>query len=281
MEMVIQFLRARYPKQFQFDQRLGIFQNKILGSSFNIRKIDPWAFLLENVPEDFLITMKNEKTGLYELRAGIACSALGWNIATKIGKPLHEIHKIVPDYREKMSFSMDKCVWPQLNVIPCSYIYDRYFSRMKTDSPIQRGSWGLEVGQPLFVLPNDPHFELRQKQDPNLPVDDLYLRVDWQTLRRLPKSQAIVFNYKALFTHMSNFRTEPFIPKLVAKVLKEGNPNIKEYKGTLHVEHKALPLLEEWAEEQEENGMVPRNWQVRTLDEDPFFPGWQKKWSLS
>ena len=152
---------------------------------------------------------------------------------------------------------------------------------MKTDSPIQRGSWGLEVGQPLFMQPDDPHFAFRQKQDPDLPISNLHLRVDWQILRRLPKSQAIVFNYKALFTPMSEFRTEPYIPKLVAKVLKEGNPNIMEYKGTFHVVHKVLPLLEKWAREQEENGIVPRNWQVRTLDEDPFFPGWQKKWSLS
>lgn len=127
MEMVIQFLCARYPKQFQFDQRLAIFQNRILGNSFNIRKIDPWVFLLENIPEDFLITMKNEKTGLYELRAGIACSALGWNIATKIGKPLHEIHKIVPDYKEKMSFSMDKCVLPQGKAMPYSNLITDIF----------------------------------------------------------------------------------------------------------------------------------------------------------
>lgn len=279
--MVIQFLCARYPKQFQFDRRSGIFQNRILGNSFNIRKINPWVFLLENVPEDFLITMKNEKTGLYEMRAGIACSALGWNVATKIGKPLHEIHKIVPDYKEKMAFSMDRYVSTHYNTMPHPDFHRRYFSKMKSDSPIQRGSWGLEVGQPLFMQPDDPHFEFRQKQDPDLRADDLHLRVDWQQLRRLPKSQGIVFSYKALFTPMSEFRTEPYIPKLVAKVLKEGKPNIMEYKGTFHIEHKALPLLEEWAREQEENGMVPKDWQVRTLDEDPFFPGWQKKWSLS
>lgn len=114
MEMVIQFLCARYPKQFQFNRRTALFQNAILENSFNIRTIDPWVFLLENVPEDFLITMKDEKTELYTLKAGIACSALGWNVATKIGKPLNEIHKIVPDYKEKMQFSMDR--WDSLPV---------------------------------------------------------------------------------------------------------------------------------------------------------------------
>jgi hypothetical protein len=108
MEMVIQFLCARYPNQFQFDSRTAVFRNRILQNSWNIRTIDPWVFLLENVPEDFLITQKDEKTGLYCLRAGIACSALGWNWSTKIGKPLHEIHEPVPDYKEKMQMSMDR-----------------------------------------------------------------------------------------------------------------------------------------------------------------------------
>jgi hypothetical protein len=69
---------------------------------------------LENVPEDFLITQKDEKTGLYAMRAGIACSALGWNIEVKMGKPLHEIHDVVPDYQEKMRFSMDRSRSKQL-----------------------------------------------------------------------------------------------------------------------------------------------------------------------
>lgn len=36
------------------------------------------------------------------------CSSLGWNLAGKIGRKLHEIHQPVPDYREKMQFSMDR-----------------------------------------------------------------------------------------------------------------------------------------------------------------------------
>lgn len=130
------------------------------------------------------------------------------------------------------------------------------------------------------MQPDHPHFTVRRgRQDPDLCIEDLHLRVDWQTLRRLPRSQAIVFNYKALFTPLNELRTEPYIPKLVAKVLKEGSPSIIAYKGTFHIEHIALPALEEWAKEQEESGLVPKDWRVRTLDEDPFFPGWQVKWN--
>jgi hypothetical protein len=79
---------------------------------------------------------------------------------------------------------------------------------MKVDKPIQRGSWGLEVGQPLYLQEDDPEFRAPR---PDLKVSEIHLRVDWQStytsdapsrhsslpaLRRLPQSRAIVFNFK-------------------------------------------------------------------------------------
>ncbi|KAG6816735.1 hypothetical protein H0H87_003435 [Tephrocybe sp. NHM501043] len=269
-EMVIQFLCARYPRQFRFNPTTGIFHNRILdveedtavwrasdaGEGAGRKALE---FLFAHVPEDFLLVQENAATGKYELRGGIACSALGWTINDKLGKPLHEIHQVVPDYKEKLQFSMD-----------------RYFSNMPCDKSIQRGSWGIEIGELLFAPPNHPHHELRASQLPSLELEDIYLRVDWQTLRRLPMSKAIVFNYKALFTPLVQLRDEPYIPRLVARIIRDGKKEILKYKGTWHVEHKVLPALDEWAMEQEKKGVVPKDWEERTLDDDPFFPGWDK-----
>ena len=52
--------------------------------------------------------VRDDKTGFYLFRAGVICSALGWNVKTKIGLRLHEIHAPIPDYKEKMQFSMDR-----------------------------------------------------------------------------------------------------------------------------------------------------------------------------
>ncbi|KAG6907794.1 hypothetical protein DXG01_007333 [Tephrocybe rancida] len=226
LEMVVAFLCARYPDQFQMNWRSGLFHNLILGTSSNIRTADPLHILLDNVPEDFLITQKDGETGLYVLRAAVSCSAIGWRLREKMGKPLHEIHEPVPDYKEKMQFSMDR---------------------------------------------------MRGTQKPELDVKDIYLRVDWQTLRRLPKTQAIVFNFKALFTPVTQFQNEPYIPKLLAKILRDSKQSFKEYKSTYHIEHKLLPALDMWAEEQEDKGWVPKGWKERTLDESPYYPGWEDR----
>lgn len=263
VQMVIQYLCQRYPILFQYDNWTGMFTNGILGSKTDITTVHPLTFLTDNIPEDFLITQQDNETGLYRLTAGVACSAVGWDIGEKMGKPLNQIHTPVPDYKEKSEFSMD-----------------RYFSKMPCDKPIQRGSWDIVVGQPLFLQTNEPGWKVHTQEDPNLSLSDIYLRVDWQTLRRMPQSRAIVFNFKAIFTPFASFRQEPYIPKVLLKVLLEGKKSLLEYKGTRHIEHKVIPALREWTREQEDKGWVPRYWKERTLDEDPFYPGWEDHYSL-
>ena len=51
-----------------------------------------------------------------------------------------------------------------------------------------------------------------------------------------------------------------------------------EYKGTKPVEGVLIPELDEYVRYQEENGMVERDWEVRTLEETPFFRNWQAKY---
>lgn len=62
--------------------------------------------------------MRNPEDGMYYFRAGLLCSALGWNVKTKLGLQLKEIHQPIPDYKEKLQFSMDRFV---LMFSLCSY----------------------------------------------------------------------------------------------------------------------------------------------------------------
>lgn len=149
---------------------------------------------------------------------------------------------------------------------------------MPAFKPIQRGSWGLEVDEPLYMPPGDPHEKYRDFQSPDLSLPRCHLRVDWQTLRRLPLSGAIVFNFKAVFTPVTEFRDEPYIPSLILKVLTEGKESIMKYKNTWHVEHVVKPALQKYEKEQIEKKIIPKGWKVETLDESPWFPGWSEKW---
>ena len=111
MEMALQFLCARYPQYFSLtnEESMGyVFHNGILKNKTVVNTMHPLHVLLENVPEDFACMLRNPDDGYYYFRAGILCSALGWNVDTKIGMQLKEIHSPIPDYKEKMEFSMDR-----------------------------------------------------------------------------------------------------------------------------------------------------------------------------
>ncbi|KAI0434187.1 alpha-1,2-mannosyltransferase [Xylaria sp. FL1042] len=257
MEMVVQFICARYPHYFMLSDDKLWLENKILGVRSNIREKHPLLVILDHVPEDFAITLRDPDTGHYVFRAGIICSAIGWNLGTKIGLKLEEIHQPVPDYKEKMKFSMD-----------------RFFSKMPTNKPIQRGSWDLEVDKPLFMPPGGD----RHSHDKGLTSSRVHLRVDWQTLRRLPLSGGIVFNFKALFTPIEEFRNEAYVPSVLLHVLRHAKENLMAYKHAPYLEPIVFPVLEQYEREQKESGLMEKDWDVQTLDEHPLFPQWEKKW---
>ena len=113
MEMALQFLCARYPQYFLLKTTEAegyVFHNGILRTQTTINSMHPLHVLLHNVPEDFAVMLRNPEDGFYYFRAGILCSALGWNVSTKLGLQLKEIHAPIPDYKEKMEFSMDRLV---------------------------------------------------------------------------------------------------------------------------------------------------------------------------
>ena len=111
MEMALQFLCARYPQYFSLSKDVDkgyVFHNTILKNETIVNTMHPLLVLLENVPEDFACMLRNPEDGHYYFRAGVICSSLGWNVSTKIGKKLKDIHAPIPDYKEKMEFSMDR-----------------------------------------------------------------------------------------------------------------------------------------------------------------------------
>ncbi|KAJ5711142.1 hypothetical protein N7488_005298 [Penicillium malachiteum] len=251
MEMALQFVCTRYPRQFELVDGNMTLVNHILRTRDDLTKKSPLLFLLDNIPEDFCMMLRDPTTGMYCFRAGIICSSVGWYLGDKMGLGMPAIHETVPDYKEKMEFSID------------------------------RGSWAFEIGEPLYLPPHDPEFNDRNHQQQSLHPEDISLRVDWQTLRRLPLSGAVVFNFKALFTPITEFRNERYVPSLILKVLIEGNEAILKYKSTWHVEHVVKPTLVAYERYQKENGLMEENWEPETLAESPFFPGWEEKWKLS
>lgn len=264
MEMLLQFVCKRYPQYFRLEKDNTIFRNDLLHTTTDLTQTPPLKVVFDNIPEDYAMVHRNDEDGFYYLRSAMVCSSVGWDIGGHRGKVLKDIHEHVPDYAEKMAFSMD-----------------RFFSKLGVDQPIQRCSWSLEDHSPLLSSPrmtDDWSRSAFAGREQEMGVEDIIFRCDYQTLRRLPLSGSVVFNFKAVFVPLTEMRDEPFVPALLAKILDEGKENLITYKTDNHVKDLTIKTCKAWAQEQVEKGLVPADWEVRTLDESPFFPGWEKKW---
>lgn len=118
MEMVLQFLVARYPQYFSLEAGRDAagerpthwFRNRLLNTASDVGAGHPLEVLFDHVPEDFAVMCRSEADGMYYLRAAMICSSVGWAVGLHKDKVLRDIHAHVPQWEEKMAFSVDRYV---------------------------------------------------------------------------------------------------------------------------------------------------------------------------
>jgi hypothetical protein len=131
------------------------------------------------IPEDLAIISPVKSTGTnannWLLTAGAIAFPAHWILKDKIGKPMTTVHDPVPNYK----ISLDMAV-------------NRFFNNMKPGPISCRFNWSLQYGNNLFT----PHRSDRQKTDNDTEIQDIYVRIERQTLRKLPKSGHILFTIR-------------------------------------------------------------------------------------
>lgn len=137
--------------------------------------------------------------GPYLLTAASLCFPTRWRLADKIGRPLREIHAPVPGFDERLGRPVD-----------------RFFAKLEPGHIVQRVNWGLNDSPALF----QPGGHFRSEPDPTITPDTagarLLLRMERQTLRRLPRTGAVLFTIRI---HQRRLDALAGDPEIVAKLL--------------------------------------------------------------
>ena len=128
---------------------------------------------------------------------------------------------------------------------------ERYFRRLTADKPVARNNYSVQV---VSARDNEEEIdpdELAWAHTTNGPEDDfdgghqvtppsnapaptpemLRLRVERQTLRRLPKSGAVVFTIRTYIVPMEEIGNEPGVPERLSSAIKSWSEEVAEYKG--------------------------------------------------
>ena len=158
------------------------------------------------------VCLLEEYDGQYRLTAASLAAPSAWCLQEKLGKPMFDIHSTVPD--------LNQAIGSQVNQV------------MQNLSPlrlVQRFNWGIKASSHLALLPDGPVG--RSLQDWGDAGSGLFLRVERQTLRRLPQSGAIVFTIRVYVTALERLASVP--GSLAALEAAVGRLTVKQaqYKG--------------------------------------------------
>lgn len=92
----------------------------------------------------------------------------------------------------------------------------------------------------------------------NLRVEDIHFRSERQSLRRLPKSKALLFTIRTYFEPVTVIAKEPHVPGRLAEAIRAWDGTVGFYKGKEHWEGILLPYLDEMHQKQVESGMLEK-----------------------
>lgn len=269
METVLQHMIDRYPLLFTvlIDKKTkgrvvkNELTNEILDMTFPLKE-HPLVYVLKMAKEDFYVVKYNPEDGMHRLvAAAVPFPGGSFDILTKIGNHLDAIHEDVPYYKEKLKNSME-----------------RWFKRLTPNLPVERASWYMSWDHKLkmsnvYQLPEIvPDLEATMKlTEPR----SFNVRVERQTLRRLPKSQAIIFTNHPVFYSLDEMKDEPMVPSLIRKILYEGPGDIIKYKNFDFFRDHIAEYLDKLIEEQVKKGLIEKDQPIKTLPTYPF-ASWAK-----
>ena len=176
------------------------------------------------VAEDFCLLMPDtaHPTQGYRLVGASLCSPSAWRLADKIARPLAAIHQPVPGYVEKLARPVD-----------------RLFAQLKPDRLMGRFNWIVTDSPAAFRPFRPPIATPGQGWDAGA---ELWLRVERQTIQRLPMTGAILFTIRTHITRLdAAIRTADSASELAAAI-REMPAATQRYRDIAPV----VPALLDW-----------------------------------
>jgi hypothetical protein len=110
--------------------------------------------------------------------------------------------------------------------------------RLSPERPIWRANWGIS-NHPALFQPDIPPVT------PEMDAADMWFRVEWQTLRRLPLTGGILFTIRTYVEKLSDFmeRDQPLVQD-IAELVNKIPEDVAEYKSISPYREKLFAYFE-------------------------------------
>ena len=186
-------------------------------------KMHPLEHAARLVPEDLLLLAPRPREGDNQgldwiLVAAALAFPAHWVLAEKMGRALAGIHGPVPHYGEVLERPMD-----------------RFFTNMKVGPVSHRWNWSVVTTDRLFT----PHRMRRTPLARGAGIDEIFIRMESQTLRKLAGTGHVLFTIRTYVEPLSRWAGIPGAIQSLVEMLDGMTPQMRDYKG-VHLYEDAL-----------------------------------------
>ena len=199
LNLLSEHVCERYPNIYRKSNN-GI---DVLNGQFHVeldeQSLPPLAIAAKLVQED-LVLMSPSLEG-WRLVAASLCFPSAWNLLEKFGHPLHQVHGPVPGFGTGTRNAS---------------VIDRMFDNLRPEQSVMRWNWSLHEDSELHHPTS--HSGTQSRFADGDIGGHVYLRVERQTLRKLPISGDIVFTVRIYLDPLEILETMPDGAQLAAAI---------------------------------------------------------------
>ncbi len=207
-------LPQRYPEIYM---RMGP-QIDVVPAFRRLRLDDPLTpplLIASSLVQEDLIILHRQDAG-WTVTAGALAFPSSWKLHDKIGRRMHEVHGPVPGFAEGTRNAA---------------MIERMFDNLKAELPAMRWNWSL-YGDDILHHPEAGNGG-RRFGDGEI-AQNVFLRLERQTLRKLPGTGAILFTVRIYIDPLEALQDHadgPAIARALIAQIDELTPEQRDYKG--------------------------------------------------
>ncbi len=226
LDALVEYLPSHHPAIYHRDadtMRVAGDELDLIDTSM------PPLFRAGLMVQDDLVLMRKGETG-WRIAAAFLAFPSSWSLAEKFGKVMDEVHAPVPDFQGGSRNAG---------------LINRMFDNLSPDRFVVRWNWSVNWGYKLYRPAPQPRAETAP-----IPPEGAYLRVERQTLRKMPVSGDILFTIRIYLDPVTAVAGQPDASNLatsLADQLEAMNDAQIDYKGLTAKRAGLIGLLREIA----------------------------------
>ena len=225
LALLIEHLPTRFPQTYRREGDAMVAAGRRISLDAT-----PALWTAARLVQEDLVLMRRGETG-WRLAAASLSFPSSWTLREKFGKPIHEVHAPVPGFGHGTRNAE---------------LIARMFDNMRPETPVIRWNWSVYGDAELF----HPHNSPARRFGAGERAENVFLRVERQTLRLLPESRDILFAIRIIVDPLEELERHSDAARIATVLIEQllaFKPEQLDYKGMTLERERLIARLREFA----------------------------------